>query len=394
MKIGFDARFLTHPQVGGFKTYTTNLIAALAEVDRENEYVLYVDRPITDATHIPPSPNFVSRIISGSGHLLGMPWREQVGLVRAARRDRIDLLHSPALTAPLYVGCCSVVTIHDMIWSSPRQGAGSSRRSLRRRLMQSYYEVVPRYAARRASAIITVSHVVRRDIIRQLSADPESVHVTYEAPHRHFRRRPAGQVDHVRRMRDLPPAFVLAIGSADPRKNVGTLIRAYALLPPALRTVYRLVVVMTHSLLASELTRQVEVLGLAKHVHLLDGVTDEDLVLIYHAASLFVFPSVSEGFGLPVLEAMACGTPVVASDTTSIPEIAGDAALLVDPLDTAALADAMSRCLTDDAVRSRLIRAGSARAAMFSWERCARETIDVYQQAVGEISRARLARHG
>src|SRR5262245_37544245 len=143
MKIGIDARFLTHPQHGGFKTYTENLVAALADVDRENEYILYVDRVPDHTAKLPVRPNMHVRIVPGSASLLGMPWREQIRLARQAARDQLDLLHSPSQTAPLRLSCPSIVTIHDMIWFAPQNYHHDSGLSAKRKLMQWYYRFVP-----------------------------------------------------------------------------------------------------------------------------------------------------------------------------------------------------------------------------------------------------------
>jgi alpha-1,3-rhamnosyl/mannosyltransferase len=179
----------------------------------------------------------------------------------------------------------------------------------------------------------------------------------------------------------LTPGFVLAMGSADPRKNVSGLLRAYAALPTPLRERHPLAVVWTHRHLAAVLEDEARALGITERLHFLQGVGDDDLVLLYNCAAVFAFPSRYEGFGLPLLEAMACGTPVVAADNSSIPEIVGDAGLLVGADDTDALTQSLSRVLTEDTLREQLTARGEARAAGFSWQRCARETLAVYREA-------------
>jgi alpha-1,3-rhamnosyl/mannosyltransferase len=176
----------------------------------------------------------------------------------------------------------------------------------------------------------------------------------------------------------------LALGSADPRKNMPALVRAYAQLPADLRTKTSLAIVCTHQSLEPRLAGLVDSLNTASRVRFLHQVSADSLVALYNEAALFVFPSIQEGFGLPLLEAMACGTPIVAADNSAIPEIAGDAALLVDPMDADAMAGRMRRVLTDAPLRAALVRAGLRRAATFSWERCARETVDAYARALGQ----------
>lgn len=393
MKIGIDARFLTHPQFGGFKTYTTNLVESLLQLDTANEYVLYLDRTAPHGAAWGGKPNCSVRIVSGDAPLVGMPWREQVQLVRMAARDRLDLFHAPCLTAPLRLGCPLVVTLHDMIWHTPPQPGQARSQGLKRRLMGWYYRTMPKLAAQRAAAVITVSQAAKRSIVAELGLAPEQVAVTYEAAGPGF-----GRIDdvqklaQVRRRFGLAQDFILAIGSADPRKNIATLITAYSHLPQALQVRHPLVVVWTHSLLSEQMAHQVESLGLSERVRFVQRVSDEELACLYTLATLFVFPSRYEGFGLPLLEAMACGAPVVAANNSSIPEVTGDAAILVAADDAPALAAAVTTVLSDASQRRGLIERGYMRAASFSWARCANETMQVYQE-VCLAERRKLSDH-
>jgi glycosyltransferase involved in cell wall biosynthesis len=383
MRIGIDARFLTHPQKGGFKTYSENLITALARIDGDNEYVLYIDRPPEQNTNLPDSANFSYRIIRGDFPYIGMPWREQISLSCHVSRDRLDLLHSPCLTAPLRLSCASVVTIHDMIWSFPVKSSRGGQISLQRKMMDWYYRLIPQYAARRSDALITVSNAAKQDIIQHLKFSPDRIFVTYEAANPAYRGMDDTEgLKSVREQYDLSSRFILAIGSADPRKNIGTLIRAYAILPGDLRDRYQLAILWTHGLLSVQVSKEVGAAGLDKRVRFLEHVCDDDLVLLYNAASLFVVPSLYEGFGLPLLEAMACGTPVVAANNSSIPEIAGDAALLVSAENESSIAGAIAEVLSDTTLQMKLIERGFGRASHFSWTKCACQTLDVYRQAL------------
>jgi glycosyltransferase involved in cell wall biosynthesis len=379
MKIGIDARFLTHPQKGGFKTYTENLISALAEVDQDNSYVLYLDRSPDQETRLPKQLNFIFRVIPGQHPLFGMPWREQFGLPRWAAKDRLDLLHSPCLTAPLRLNCASVVTIHDMIWHSSANNSVKAPVSIKRKLMNWYYSFVPQLAARNAALILTVSQASKDRITQILGIPAQKIFVTYEAADPIFRKiLDSEQICAVRKKYDLTTKYIMAIGSADPRKNIATLVRAYAQLPASLKADYQLVIVWTHSLMAEKLMELVNDLELKERVRFVNRVSNEDLVLLYNAASLFVFPSLDEGFGLPPLEAMACGTPVVAANNSSIPEICGDSALLFDTNNANDLADKIVLVLSDFKFKSSLVQKGFEQRAKYSWEKCARETGNVY----------------
>lgn len=385
MKIGLDARFLTHPQMGGFKTYTTNLVTALMRVDSSNRYVLYLDRASQEIEAWFDLPNVQPCIVPGTTPAIGMPWREQVGLARQAARDHLDLLHAPCLTAPLRLPCPLVMTIHDMIWYFPERFSSAKPSGFQRQVMAWYYRTIPELMARRAAAVITVSQAAKASIVEHLALSPERVFVTHEAASACFHPLEDHEIQMRLRARlDIKSDFILTIGSADPRKNMATLIQAYARLPESLRSQYPLVIVWTHVLLSDQIRELTERLGLADCVHFLHGVSDAELVGLYNAARLFAFPSLYEGFGLPPLEAMACGTPVVAANNSSIPEIVGDAALLVDAQDAAGIAMAIEHVLTSPVLHAELAEKGKRRAGQFSWERCAAETTQVYQQVMSQ----------
>lgn len=380
MRIGIDARFLTHPQPGGFKTYTEQLIRALLEVDPDNDYILYVDRPPVAGVIAPPAPHATVRVVPGTAPFIGMPWREQISLAMQARRDRIDVLHALCLTAPVYAPCPLVVTIHDTIWMFPRRFTRQQKRG-KRSLMDMYYRYVPAIAARRASAVVTVSHDARTAIVQHLGIPAHRVFVTHEAAAPIYRTRDRSRAtESVQQRFGLSEGFILALGSADPRKNISTLLRTYALLPERLRANHELAIVWTHPLLAESILAEAHTHGVEGRLRFLQHVSNDDLVSLYNAAALFVFPSRYEGFGLPILEAMACGAPVVAANNSSIPEVAGDAALLVDAESPSSIAHALERVLNDAALRDEMVARGLQRAASFSWQRCARETVAVYQK--------------
>jgi glycosyltransferase involved in cell wall biosynthesis len=306
-------------------------------------------------------------------------WREQVLLARTASQDRLDVFHSPALSAPLLIRCPLLMTIHDMIWYH-RPPTANGRQSLRRNLMWWYYRVISERAILRAHALLTVSRSAQSSILQVFASMRERTFVTYGAAGAEFvLGHDAARVTDVRRRHTLPLEYIMALGSADPRKNIRTLLDAYSRLPAALRARYPLVIVWTHSLLMEDAKAQVSRLGLCSRVRFVCRVSDGDLAVLYNQATLFVFPSRQEGFGLPLLEAMASGTPVVAGDNSSIPEVAGNAALLVDACDPNALSQAIARVLSDPALRADLAHRGVVRARSFSWERCARETIAAYR---------------
>ena len=383
MKIGIDARFLTHPQPGGFKTYTTNLVATLAEIGCDDEFVLYLDRPADPLLTLPTGANFSYRVVPGEAPMVGMIWREQVSLARQAAQDRLDLFHSPCLTAPLNLSCPSVVTIHDTIWRFPRLYAKRQAFSAKRQMMEWYYRYVPELAVKKAALVLTVSKAAGESIRQHLGVPDGRIQVTYEAAGSIYHRIDDPQrLQAIRQKYRLERDFILTIGSADPRKNITTLIQAYGMLPAGLREQYSLAIVWNHALLVAEMAKTVADLGLAGQVHFIQGVSDDDLVGLYNAAALFVFPSRYEGFGLPLLEAMSCGVPVIAAQNSSIPEVTGDAAILVQAEDAPGMAAAIGRVLQDPALGQRLSAEGLLRAKEFSWTSCGAETLSAYHQAV------------
>jgi len=232
-------------------------------------------------------------------------------------------------------------------------------------------------------AVITDSQVSRADIVHYLKVSPDKVTVIYPGVSSTCHPMPAAEAAEVGRRHGLPASYLLYLGSVEKRKNVHGLLRAYALLRQRGES-RPLVVAGIQRSNASGLPRLVQELDLQGHVLFAGYVPDADLPAVYSGADLFVFPSLYEGFGLPPLEAMACGTPVVCSDAGSLPEVVGDAAVMVDPKDTEALAEAMYRVLADRELREELRQKGLARARQFTWEKAARETVAVYRKVLGQ----------
>lgn len=383
MRIGIDARFLTLPQEGGFKTYTENIVHGLAALDHQNEYILYTDRPGVGRSQESgvriqgERDNFSVKVVAGQAAI-----REQVMLPLAMLRDRVDVAHFPCNTAPVAGRLRTVVTVHDLIPCLPdlkiRCGKGMKNRAL-----ASYWRKIIPAAARRAERIITISQSSKADIERIIGVPEQKITVIPTGLHADFRRVEDPEDRHeVRGKYKLPDRFLLGFVSSDPRKNSGRLLEAARL---AIQNMPDLGLVL---ICASHEARAL-VLDFAHLRHprftklsLLEKVPRKDLVTIYNMAQALVFPSLYEGFGLPVIEAMACGAPVVTSNVSSLPEVAGDAAVLIDPKDPCAIADGITSVVTDMALRSRLIERGMARAASFSWERTVRETIDVYEMVL------------
>jgi glycosyltransferase involved in cell wall biosynthesis len=302
---------------------------------------------------------------------------EQLVLPLQARKCGIDVLHSPGYTAPVLVACPSVVTIHDLNYFYYPEDFS--------KLAVLALKILVPAAARTSNKVITVSQNSKRDITTKLGIPPEKVCVIYEAAGSAFCRSVSQTEAINRKMKVLRnrhgicSEFILTVAASHPHKNLDRLIRAYYFLRKARLVEHQLVVVGLKGRAHPGLTNLLSELSLQEVVTLTGWVPDEDMPLLYSAADLFIFPSLFEGFGIPVLEAMACGTPVISSNATSLPEVVGDAGILIDPYDIEGMAGAMYELLTDDELRNSLVTKGLDRVKMFSWERAARETLAVYE---------------
>jgi glycosyltransferase involved in cell wall biosynthesis len=372
MHIGLNAHLLSLAETyrgAGINWYIHNLLTHLPRVDRDNRYTAFIgDRRFTNAglalrlSQLPTSRPVV-RIF----------W-EQVVQPFALQKERVDLLHALAFVTPLLSPCPSVVTIYDL---SFLLYPGSFKRSKR-----FYLSLFTRLSARRARRIIAISESTKRDVVRLLGVPHEKVEVVYCGIGEAFRPLAENQVAAFRSERGLPEHFILFVGTIEPRKNVTRLIEAFAHLQTCTLANLKLVIGGAKGWFYEDVFARVEELGLEGQVMFPGYIPVSELPLWYNAAELFVYPSLYEGFGLPPLEAMACGTPVVASNTSSLPEVVGGAGLTVDPLDVEGLAEAMRRVLSDEALRWEMRERGLQRARGFSWTRTARETVQVYRRAM------------
>lgn len=382
MRIAIDARPASHPQPGGFKRYTEQLLEALAQIDEVNTYHVYFDRvPAQNA--FADKPNFQTTILPARVPNLSVMWREQVSVPQQAKRDRTDVLHFPANSAARHTACATVVTMHDIIFLDEQLNVEQLplAEKIKRYGMHLYGRWSAQAGAKNARHLITVSEYSKRKIIERFHFPQEQCTVVYSGVSPQFRLLPESSKQTARASLGGSKPFVLGLASASPRKNAGGLIAAYAALEQELQETHDLVLVCTHGLLQQQLKAHAQSLGVSPHTRFLSNVSDDTLAELMNLAQVFVFPSLEEGFGLPPLEAMACGTPVVASNTSSLPEILGDAALLADPMDAGAFARALSDLLRQPALSEEYRARGRARAATFSWERCAEQTLAVYRKA-------------
>lgn len=310
------------------------------------------------------------------------PWRriiwEQTRLAALARE--LDLLHGLAFAAPIACACPAVVTVHDLSFYRYPQAF--------RRFNRAYLGWITRVSVRRAARVIAVSESTRQDVIAFCGVPAERVVVVPNGVTEEFGPADARAIAAFRRRRGLPARFILFLGTLEPRKNIARLLEAYAQMirRRAASDTPMLIIAGAKGWFYDAIFARVEQLALTERVIFPGFVPADELPWWYRAAELFVYPSLFEGFGLPVLEAMACGTPCITSNVSSLPEVAGDAALLVAPEDGVALADAMARVLDEPALAAQMRAAGPTQAARFPWTRTARETASVYRAVLGETT--------
>jgi glycosyltransferase involved in cell wall biosynthesis len=383
MHIGIDASRMAVAARTGTEHYTYELLAALAQIDRRTHYTLYCNQ---QPAALPPlGPNFALRRIP-----FPRLWTHARLSAELVLRPP-DVIFVPAhvlpLGAPLRRGMRSVVTIHDLGYLHFP--------TAHTRAQRLYLQLSTRWSARAATGLIALSQATRDDLVRFAGAQPNKITIVHHGLSRRFR--PVDDqatIAAVQAKYGIRPPYFLYVGTIQPRKNLVRLIEAFASLenrewalgdgqasivshPPS--PIPQLAIAGKTGWLAGEIERQATRLFGANNqaVRFTGYVADDDLPALLSGALAFVFPSLYEGFGMPVLEAMACGVPVLTATTSSLPEVAGDAALLVDPEDTAAIAAGLARLASDRLLRDDLRSRGLARAAMFTWARCAEETLRV-----------------
>lgn len=374
LRIGVNSLFLLPTGAGGTWTYLRNLMHELPALDESIEYLLFTNcenRGMLD-TRDAPNVREIPCPVRGSSRLSRLSYMYGY-LPIQARRAGIDLLFSPALTAPPRFGYASALTIHDVQHEDLPENFPPFERLIFARLF--------RRSARTAAQILTVSEHAKQRITAVYGVPPARITVTYEAADPIFFVRVSPEtVERVRQRYGLGARYILAVGQLHPHKNLGLLLDAYATLRGTTTMPVRLALVGLPRSAGEELRERIRALGIEGEIIMTGWVPDEDLPALYQGAAAFVMPSRYEGFGLPVLEAMASGVPVVTTTATSLPEVAGDAALLVDPDDVAGMAEALGRVLGDEGLRAELIGRGTKRARQFTWRTTAVATLAAFHR--------------
>ena len=371
MRIGIEAQRLYRKNKHGMDIVALELIKGLQKVDKENEYFIFIkedeDKQILEATD-----NFHLVELSSSVY----PIWEQYTLPKAVKEYKIDLLHCTANTAPLKVDVPLVVTVHDIIFL---EHINLKKGTWYNRIGNLYRRWIVPKLIDKCAMITTVSDYEKENIKNYFKLDDSNIQTIHNGVGTHFRPiSDNNELSNIRSKYSLPERFILAFGNQDPRKNFANNLDAYVKVRRAGHDI-KLVVTDVKDSYLDGLLQSMDATDLATDIVKLGYVPNRDLPYIYNLAEIFVFPSTRESFGIPVLESMGCGTPVVSSETSSIPEIAGDAAILVSPYKSDEIFEGVRKLLENKDLYADMREASIARAPLFSWEASARKSVEMYQ---------------
>ena len=374
MRIGIDGIPLTSTKTG-IGHYTLELARALAKIDTDDEFELISPFKFNSSSL---DNNLPANLKKVEARRRKFWWA--VGLPLYIRRNSTSLFHGTNYEIPLWSKCPTIVSIHDLsLLLYPQTHLDQSVRRARYRLP---------LMARAATKIITATEFVKKQVSEHLKVDPAKIAVTPYAPRSMFRPLSRSETEETRVRLGVEENFILFVGTVEPRKNLITLLRAFSEILKSTELRPQLVIAGQKGWLTGETMNYVESEGLEGHVKFTGYVTDDDLQALYSCCTVCVYPSLYEGFGLPPLEAMACGAPVIASDVASLAEAVGKAALVVPPTDVQRLAQGLVGIITDEAKRAHYSRAGLEHASQFSWERTAQLTLDVYRESFQRKTKA------
>ncbi|MDP2933141.1 MAG: glycosyltransferase family 1 protein [bacterium] len=386
MRIGIDCRTVLNPDAGekaGIAHYTYHLVKNLLSQDKIDEFVLFFDHRARGIYKDFLHPNTVIRFFNYSRYKKYLPFfYSHILSASTLSAEKLDVYHSPANIVPLGYQGKFAVTVHDLaIYREPK--VFPSRQGF------SIKYLVPK-SIHRASEIIAVSESTRKDIMDFFQVPKEDISVIYEGvDHARFGKsyNLLEVKEYLKKTYKIKKDYILFVGTLEPRKNLIRLLEAFYHLitsNPDLASKYQLVLVGHRGWLYDEIFEEVKSRGLESYVVFTGYLPSYDLPQLYAASTFFIYPSIYEGFGLPVLEAFAAGVPVITSNNSSLAEIAKGAALLIDPYDTEGMCAAMKKLLTDKDLARQLSGKGRERARDFSWEKCARETLEIYKRVKAE----------
>lgn len=373
MRIGIDYTAAIN-QSAGIGRFVRNIVRSLAKIDRHNEYVLVYAAPNPGRTaDVPVATNVTPRQLRFQERVLNTVWhRLHLPVPIDLATGPVDIFHAPDFVLPPVRHGVTMITVHDLAFLIHPECAHPHLRVFLERAVPA--------SVQRADYVIADSENTRNDVVCLVDASPERVFVVPGGVDPVFGPAPEEQVAEARRTYRLDRPYVFAVGLIEPRKNFPRLIEAYARFRVRTGLPHQLVIAGGSGWLSEQTFRQAEACGFPGDVRFTGYVPDADLAALYTGAEVFAYPSLYEGFGLPVLEAMACGVAVVCSNSSSFPEFATDAAILVPPTDPDAIADALETACCDTQVRQDLARRGLERAESYSWDRAAQKLLEIYER--------------
>ncbi|MBU1992373.1 MAG: glycosyltransferase family 1 protein [Patescibacteria group bacterium] len=366
MKIGIDCRMYS-PAFTGIGRYVLELTENLFKLDKQNEYVLFFNNP--EYKYFKPPNERVKKVLVDAGHY---SFAEQTTFLKKLNKEKLDLMHFTHFNAPLLYNKPFIVTIHDLTLTL---FPGQKMTNFTHRMA---YHAVIKHAVKKAKHVIAVSNNTKNDLGKFLKADTNKVSVVYEGIAPEFKPIKGHKLELVRGKYDIQKPFLLYTGVFRSHKNLVNLVKAFAVIRKNYKLDIQLVITGREDKYYPEVKNTIEQLGLQNEIVMPGLVPEEDLISLYSTATIYVFPSLYEGFGLPPLEAMQCGTPVVCSNASCMPEVCGDAVLFFNPNDLSDIAEKVHTLYKDKNLQKKLIKKGLEHVQKFSWEKMAKETLKLY----------------
>lgn len=378
MRIGINTLFFIPGKVGGSETYIRNLISKLSDIDKENEYFIFANKENFNEFKI-DKPNFHKALcpINASFKPGRILW-EQLVLPLQTLKYKIDILFSPGYTAPVFTKCKQVVAIYDLNYYHHSEDFS--------RFELIFWKLLIPLSARVADRIIVLSNNSKRDIENVLDVPSNKVVPIYLAANIFSNAADwtKEKIREVKKKYQIDKDYILSVAAFHPHKNLYRLIEAYKILKDRYGSGHKLVLVGMKARASKAVEGAIKGMSLEKDVIFTGWVPVEDIPILYKGAAIFVFPSLFEGFGIPPIEAMTCGTPVAVSNTTSLPEVVGDAGLFFNPMDIEDIAAKIHTIVANKNIRDELIKKGFEQAKKFSWDKTARETLDVFKMVISK----------
>lgn len=372
IRIGIEAQRLFRKKKHGLEIVALELIRHLQKVDKENEYIIFVRKDV-DSGCIHETPNFRIRELKAISYV---DW-EQIQLPMALRQENIDVLHCTANTAPLFANVPIVITLHDIIFLEEIRFKGNYYQNFG----NIYRRLVVKQVVKSAKKVLTVSEWEKQHIASKLPSIAQKLDVIYNAVDECFQKMAAENLVAIRETYKLPSKFILFFGNTADKKNTKNTLIAYSIYANETKSPLPLVLAGAFGDYLQQLITSMDFSNSVKeNIQIVGYIPFELQPQLYNCASIFLYTSKRESFGLPIIEAMACGTPVVTSSTSSMPEVAGGAALLTDPENPTSIAEAINSIACNDATRNALIERGKARASQFRWSNTAEQMVNVYKQ--------------